>query len=123
MEIKLKDTKMAVDHGADEVDMVISRGRFHNGDYQYIFDEISAIKQASKNARLKVILETGELGTLDKVRRASDIAIYAGADFIKTSTGKIKPAATVVPNSLYKIMAIITAKMAIKSRIQFRNSA
>lgn len=105
LSIKLEDTKMAVDQGADEVDMVISRGRFHNGDYQYIFDEISAIKQASKNARLKVILETGELGTLDKVRRASDIAIYAGADFIKTSTGKIKPAAT-LPVTLVMLEAI-----------------
>lgn len=94
LEIKLEDTKMAVDQGADEVDMVISRGRFHQGEYQYVFDEIAAVKEACGKARLKVILETGELGTLDKVRKASDIAIYAGADFIKTSTGKIKPAAT-----------------------------
>lgn len=94
MEIKLLDTKIAVDNGADEVDMVISRGRFHSGDYNFVFDEIAQIKEACGNARLKVILETGELGTLDKVRRASDIAIDAGADFIKTSTGKIQPAAT-----------------------------
>ena len=94
-EIKLLDTKIAVDGGADEVDMVISRGKFHSGDYNFVFDEIAMIKEAcGKNVRLKVILETGEIGTLDKVRQASDIAMYAGADFIKTSTGKIKPAAT-----------------------------
>lgn len=93
-EVKIADTKLAVNAGADEVDMVISRGRFHQGEYNYVFDEIAAVKEACGKARLKVILETGELGTLDKVRRASDIAIHAGADFIKTSTGKIKPAAT-----------------------------
>ena len=70
------------------MDMVISRGRFHKGDYGYVFDEIAAVKNVCGNARLKVILETGELGTFDKIRKASDIAIYAGADFIKTSTGK-----------------------------------
>jgi len=100
MEIKLLDTKIAVDNGADEVDMVISRGRFHSGDYNFVFDEIATIKEACGNARLKVILETGELGTLDKVRRASDIAIDAGADFIKTSTGKIQPAATLPVTSV-----------------------
>ena len=105
LEIKLEDTKMAVDQGADEVDMVISRGRFHQGEYQYVFDEIAAVKNACGKARLKVILETGELGTLDKVRKASDIAIYAGADFIKTSTGKIKPAAT-LPVTLVMLEAI-----------------
>ncbi|GAB4258270.1 MAG: deoxyribose-phosphate aldolase [Vicingaceae bacterium] len=95
LEIKIADTKLALDNGADEVDMVISRGKFHEGDYNYVFDEIATIKDlCKKQARLKVILETGELGSLDKVRKASDIAIYAGADFIKTSTGKIKPAAT-----------------------------
>ena len=92
--IKLADVQLAVDSGADEVDMVISRGQFHCGEYQYVFDEIAAVKQACGQARLKVILETGELGSFDKVRRASDLAIAAGADFIKTSTGKIKPAAT-----------------------------
>jgi len=105
LEIKLEDTKMAVNQGADEVDMVISRGRFHQGEYQYVFDEIAAVKAACGKARLKVILETGELGTLDKVRKASDIAIYAGADFIKTSTGKIKPAAT-LPVTLVMLEAI-----------------
>ena len=93
--VKILDTKMAISNGADEVDMVISRGKFHMGEYNYVFDEIASIKEACENkARLKVILETGELGNLDNIRLASDIAISAGADFIKTSTGKIKPAAT-----------------------------
>ena len=74
--------------------MVISRGKFLAGDYQFVFDEIASIKEACGKARLKVILETGELSTLDNVRKASDLAIHAGADFIKTSTGKIQPAAT-----------------------------
>jgi deoxyribose-phosphate aldolase len=93
-EIKIADTKFAVDEGADEIDMVISRGKFLAGEYNFVFDEIASIKEACGKARLKVILETGELCTLDNVRKASDIAIYAGADFIKTSTGKIQPAAT-----------------------------
>ena len=103
--IKLDDVAMAVEAGADEIDMVISRGRFHAGDHQYVFDEIAAVKEACGVARLKVILETGELGTLDNVRLASDIAIEAGADFIKTSTGKIKPAAT-MPVTLVMLEAI-----------------
>lgn len=94
MEVKLTDTRLAVDRGADEIDMVISRGKFLAGDYAFVFDEIAAIKEACGPARLKVILETGELSTLDNVRKASEIAILAGADFIKTSTGKIQPAAT-----------------------------
>jgi deoxyribose-phosphate aldolase len=94
LKVKIADTQFAIDQGADEVDMVISRGRFHSGDYNYVFDEIATIKNICQDIRLKVILETGELGALDKVRRASDIAMFAGADFIKTSTGKIKPAAT-----------------------------
>lgn len=94
LNIKLTDTKLALDNGADEIDMVISRGKFLSGEYNFVFDEIAAIKEACGKARLKVILETGELVTLDNVRKASDIAIYAGADFIKTSTGKIQPAAT-----------------------------
>jgi deoxyribose-phosphate aldolase len=93
-EIKITDTKFAVDNGADEIDMVISRGEFLKGNYNFVFDEIAAIKEACGKARLKVIFETGELSTLDNVRKASEIAIYAGADFIKTSTGKISPAAT-----------------------------
>lgn len=94
LNVKIDDTKFAVDAGADEIDMVISRGKFLEGEYNFVFDEIAAIKEVCSNARLKVILETGELVTLDNVRKASDIAIYAGADFIKTSTGKIQPAAT-----------------------------
>lgn len=94
LNVKLIDTKFAVEEGADEIDMVISRGKFLSGEYNFVFDEIAAIKEACGKARLKVILETGELVTLDNVRRASDIAMYAGADFIKTSTGKIQPAAT-----------------------------
>src|ERR1700752_3159657 len=93
-DVKIRDTKYAVNEGADEVDMVISRGKFHGGEYNYVYDEIAAVKEACGEARLKVILETGELGTFDKARRASDIAMHAGADFIKTSTGKIQPAAT-----------------------------
>ena len=104
-DIKLRDTKFAVSQGADEIDMVISRGKFHQGEYNFVFDEIAAIKEACDTARLKVILETGELGTYDKVRRASDIAMYAGADFIKTSTGKIQPAAT-MPVTLVMLEAI-----------------
>jgi deoxyribose-phosphate aldolase len=105
LEIKLNDTKLAVDDGADEVDMVISRGEFLEGNYNFVFDEIAAIKEACGKARLKVILETGELCTLDNVRKASDIAILAGADFIKTSTGKIQPAAT-MPVTLVMLQAI-----------------
>jgi len=104
-DVKIRDTKYAVAEGADEIDMVISRGKFLEGDYNFVFDEIAAIKEACGNARLKVILETGELVTYDKVRRASDIAMYAGADFIKTSTGKIQPAAT-MPVTLVMLEAI-----------------
>jgi len=92
--LKLEETKWAVSEGADEIDMVISRGKFLMGNYNYVFDEISAVKEACGSARLKVILETGELGSLDNIRLASEIAIDAGADFIKTSTGKIGQAAT-----------------------------
>lgn len=94
LEAKLIDTKFAVSEGADEIDMVISRGQFLSGNYQYVFDEIASIKEACGKAHLKVILETGELDTLDNVRKASELAMHAGADFIKTSTGKIQPAAT-----------------------------
>jgi deoxyribose-phosphate aldolase len=107
MQIKLLDTKLALDNGADEIDMVISRGEFLKGNYSFVFDEIAAIKDLTHkyNARLKVIFETGEISTLDNVRRASDIAIYAGADFIKTSTGKIGVAAT-MPVTLVMLDAI-----------------
>ena len=94
LEVKLEDTKFAINEGADEVDMVISRGKFLAGEYNFVFDEIAAVKQACGKAHLKVILETGELDTLDNVRKASNIAMHAGANFIKTSTGKISPAAT-----------------------------
>jgi deoxyribose-phosphate aldolase len=92
--VKLADTADAVAAGADEIDMVIDRGAFLTGDYGLVFDEIVAVKQACGSAHLKVILETGELRTLDNVRRASWLSMLAGADFIKTSTGKISPAAT-----------------------------
>jgi len=104
-DIKLRDTRFAVAQGADEIDMVISRGKFLEGEYNFVFDEIAAVKEACGDARLKVILETGELVTYDKVRKASDIAMYAGADFIKTSTGKISPAAT-MPVTLVMLEAI-----------------
>jgi deoxyribose-phosphate aldolase len=104
-DVKIRDTKFAVNEGADEVDMVISRGKFLAGEYNYVFDEIASIKEACGQARLKVILETGELVTYDKVRRASDIAMHAGADFIKTSTGKVQPAAT-MPVTLVMLEAI-----------------
>jgi deoxyribose-phosphate aldolase len=94
LSVKLEDTRMAVEAGANEIDMVISRGEFLAGDYAHVFDEIKAVKDACGDAHLKVILETGELGSLDRVRRASVLAMHAGADFIKTSTGKIQPAAT-----------------------------
>ena len=103
--VKIQDTRFAVQQGADEIDMVISRGKFLEGEYNFVFDEIASIKEACGEARLKVILETGELVTYDKVRRASDIAMYAGADFIKTSTGKVTPAAT-MPVTLVMLGAI-----------------
>lgn len=102
---KVAETKRAVGDGADEIDMVISRGKFLSGNYSYVYDEIVSVKEACGGARLKVILETGELATLDHVRRASDIAISAGADFIKTSTGKISSAAT-LPVTLVMLLAI-----------------
>src|SRR5438093_8419440 len=105
LNVKLQDTRFAVGEGADEIDMVISRGHFLAGDYNYVFDEIAQVKAACGEAHLKVILETGELSTLDNVRRASDLAMHAGADFIKTSTGKITPAAT-LPVTLVMLEAI-----------------
>ena len=102
---KLNEVKNVVKMGADEVDMVISRGYFLRGDYNYVYDEIAAVKEVCGEAHLKVILETGELQTLDNVRLASDIAMSAGADFIKTSTGKIQPAAT-QPVALVMLEAI-----------------
>jgi deoxyribose-phosphate aldolase len=104
-QVKIDDTKFAVSEGADEIDMVISRGEFLRGEHNFVFDEIAMIKEACGDAHLKVILETGELSTLDNVRRASDLAMYAGADFIKTSTGKVQPAAT-LPVTLTMLEAI-----------------
>jgi deoxyribose-phosphate aldolase len=95
MEVKIRDTKDALENGAAEIDMVIDRGAFLSGRLGEVFDEIKAIKEVCGNsAHLKVILETGELVTLDNVRKASYLAMLAGADFIKTSTGKVAPAAT-----------------------------
>jgi len=104
-DIKLAETKAAVAAGADEIDMVIDRGAFLAGDYVTVFEEIVEVKEAAGPAHLKVILETGELETYDNVRRASVLAMAAGADFIKTSTGKVTPAAT-VPVTLVMLEAI-----------------
>jgi len=105
LDVKLDDVRRAVGFGADEIDMVIDRGAMLAGDYAKVFDEIAATKEACGSAHLKVILETGELGSYDVVRKASDIAIAAGGDFIKTSTGKIQPAAT-PPVTLVMLEAI-----------------
>lgn len=105
LEVKIADTRFAVDQGASEIDMVINRGAFLSGRYQEVFDEIVEVKKACGAAHLKVILETGELGSFDRVRLASDIAIEAGGDFIKTSTGKVTPAAT-LPVTLVMLQAI-----------------
>jgi deoxyribose-phosphate aldolase len=105
LNIKLAEIKYAIDEGADEIDMVISRGKFLEGEYNIVFDEIAAIKDLCKSVHLKVILETGELGTLTNIRRASEIAMHAGGDFIKTSTGKISPAAA--PEAVYVMLQAI----------------
>ena len=103
---KIAETASVVAMGADEIDMVIDRGAFLSGQYFKVFDEIRRVKEAcGDKAHLKVILETGELGTYDEVRRASMLAMAAGADFIKTSTGKIQPAAT-LPVTLVMLEAI-----------------
>ena len=103
--LKVAEVRDVVEMGADEVDMVIDRGAFLSGRYAKVYDEIVQVKEASGEAHLKVILETGELGTYDNVRRASLLAMAAGADFIKTSTGKISPAAT-LPVTLCMLEAI-----------------
>jgi len=105
LKTRLEETKRAVRDGADEIDMVIDRGAFHAGDHQRVADEIAAIKDACGTAHLKVILETGELVTYDNVRLACQLAMEAGADFIKTSTGKVSPAAT-MPVTLVMLEAI-----------------
>ncbi len=105
LDVKLADVRDAVAFGADEVDMVIDRGAFLSGRYAKVFDEIVRVKEACGDTHLKVILETGELGTYDNVRRASLLAMAAGADFVKTSTGKVSPAAT-LPVTLCMLEAI-----------------
>jgi deoxyribose-phosphate aldolase len=105
LSVKLEDTRAAVAAGANEIDMVISRGAFLAGRYLEVFEEIVAIKEAAGAAHLKVILETGELVTYDNVRRASWLAMLAGGDFIKTSTGKVAPAAT-LPVTLVMLEAV-----------------
>jgi deoxyribose-phosphate aldolase len=105
LDIKLADTRDAVDAGADEIDMVIDRGAFLSGRYLEVHDEIVAVKEAAGAAHLKVILETGELQTYDNVRRAGWLAMLAGAHFIKTSTGKVSPAAT-LPVTLVMLEAV-----------------
>lgn len=104
--LRLADVKWAVREGADEIDMVINRGAFLQGDYRRVFDEIAKVKDAcGERVHLKVILETGELGDYDAIRKAAHVALMAGADFIKTSTGKIQPAAT-LPTTLVMLEAI-----------------
>ncbi|MBM3723276.1 MAG: deoxyribose-phosphate aldolase [Actinobacteria bacterium] len=105
LQTKLSDTRFAVSQGATEIDMVIDRGAFLSGDYLKVYSEIVATKSACGDAHLKVILETGELATYDNVRRASWLAMIAGADFIKTSTGKVTPAAT-LPVTLIMLEAV-----------------
>jgi deoxyribose-phosphate aldolase len=113
---KLQDTADAVSQGADEIDMVIDRGAFHEGRYLDIYDQIQSVKRACQAAHLKVILETGELKTYDNVKKASWIAMLAGADFIKTSTGKVQPAAT-LPVTLVMLQAIRDFEIATHRRI------
>jgi deoxyribose-phosphate aldolase len=105
LDVKLADVRDAVEFGADEIDMVIDRGAFLSGRYAKVYDEIVKVKEAAGDAHLKVILETGELGTYDNVRRASLLAMAAGADFVKTSTGKVSPAAT-LPVALCMLEAV-----------------
>jgi deoxyribose-phosphate aldolase len=105
LDIKVEEARRAVEAGADEVDMVIDRGALLSGNYAKVYEEVRQIKEAVGDAHLKVILETGELGTYDNVRRASLLAIAGGADFIKTSTGKIQPAAT-LPVTLVMLEAV-----------------
>jgi deoxyribose-phosphate aldolase len=105
MPVKLADTRDAVAAGADEIDMVIDRGAFLSGRYLDVFHEIAQVKEACEGARLKVIMETGELVTYDNVRRASWLSMLAGGDFIKTSTGKVSPAAT-LPVTLIMLEAV-----------------
>src|SRR5919109_2643028 len=105
LDVKLADVRSAVAAGADEIDMVIDRGAFLAGRYLHVYDEIAAVREACGHAHLKVILETGELATYDNVRRASWLAMLGGADFVKTSTGKVSPAST-LPVALVMLEAV-----------------
>lgn len=116
LDVKLADTRSAVAAGAHEIDMVIDRGAFLSGRYGQVAEEIVAVKEACGDAHLKVILETGELSTLDNVRRASWLALAAGADFIKTSTGKVSPAST-LPVILVMLQAVRDAADATGRRV------
>jgi len=115
LQLRVNECIYAVSEGAHEVDMVISRGAFLAGDYQFIVDEVSAMKQACGEVHLKVILETGELGTTDNIKLASELAIKGGADFIKTSTGKIQPAAT--PEAMFTMLQVIHSEYVINGRM------
>ena len=106
LKLRLEEVRYAVSEGADEIDMVISRGRFLEEDYAYVYDEIAAHREACGDAHLKVILETGELGSATNIRRACEIALDAGAHFLKTSTGKVQPAAT--PEAMYIMLQSIS---------------
>src|SRR5213075_2887353 len=119
LEAKLDEVRWVVEQGADEVDMVIDRGAFLAGRYAKVYDEIVQVKEACGDAHLKVILETGELGTYDNVRRATLLAIAAGADFVKTSTGKISPAAT-LPVALCMLEAIRDVHAETGRRVGFK---
>jgi deoxyribose-phosphate aldolase len=105
LDVKVEDAREALGAGADEIDMVIDRGAFLSGNYRAVADEIAAVREVTRPAILKVILETGELVTYDNVRRASWLAMEAGADFIKTSTGKVQPSAT-LPVALAMLEAV-----------------
>ena len=114
LHLRLSECEYAVSEGADEVDMVISRGAFLAGNHQCVIDEVAAMKQACGNVHLKVILETGELGTSDNIKLASELAIRGGADFIKTSTGKIQPAAS--PEAMLTMLQVIKKEYAESGR-------
>jgi deoxyribose-phosphate aldolase len=119
LETKLEEVRWVVEQGADEVDMVIDRGAFLAGRYAKVYDEIVRVKEACGDTHLKVILETGELGTYDNVRRASLLAIAAGADFIKTSTGKLPSSAT-LPVALVMLEAIRDVHEETGKRVGFK---
>jgi deoxyribose-phosphate aldolase len=118
-QVKVADVRSAVELGADEIDMVIDRGAFLSGRYAKVYDEIVQVKEACGDAHLKVILETGELGTYDNVRRATLLAIAAGADFVKTSTGKVSPAAT-LPVALCMLEAVRDVHAETGRRVGFK---